>query len=137
MVDGLNQALVLGQLVPEQTEEKEEKEESNLLVREVQVPQEEGWGEQVVLLQPVQAQLQERVVEGQERVVEPGQKLAREFRVPELPQQLGQEGEEERYLEAHLQKMEVGVSHHYFLTGPLQQEQEVELHQKPAQGFQV
>jgi hypothetical protein len=41
MVDGLNQALVLGQLVPEQTEEKEE---SNLLVREVQVPQEEGWG---------------------------------------------------------------------------------------------
>jgi hypothetical protein len=134
MVDGLNQALVLGQLVPEQTVEKEE---SNLLVREVQVPQEEGWGEQVVLLQPVQAQLQERVVEGQERVVEPGQKLAREFRVPELPQQLGQEGEEERYLEAHLQKMEVGVSHHYLLTGPLQQEQEVELHQKPAQGFQV
>jgi hypothetical protein len=137
MVDGLNQALVLGQLVPEQTVEKEEKEESNLLVREVQVPQEEGWGEQVVLLQPVQAQLQERVVEGQERVVEPGQKLAREFRVPELPQQLGQEGEEERYLAVHLQKMEVGVSHHYFLTGPLQQEQEVELHQKPAQGFQV
>ena len=134
MVDGLNQALVLGQLVPEQTVEKEE---SNLLVREVQVPQEEGWGEQVVLLQPVQAQLQERVVEGQERVVEPGQKLAREFRMPELPQQLGQEGEEERYLEAHLQKMEGGVSHHYFLTGPLQQEQEVELHQKPAQGFQV
>jgi hypothetical protein len=134
MVDGLNQALVLGQLVPEQTVEKEE---SNLLVREVQVPQEEGWGEQVVLLQPVQAQLQERVVEGQERVVDPGQKLAREFRVPELPQQLGQEGEEERYLAVHLQKMEVGVSHHYFLTGPLQQEQEVELHQKPAQGFQV
>jgi hypothetical protein len=134
MVDVLNQALVLGQLVPEQTEETEE---SNLLVREVQVPQEEGWGEQVVLLQPVQAQLQERVVEGQERVVEPGQKLAREFRVPELPQQSGQEGEEERYLEVHLQKMEVGVSHHYFLTGPLQQEQEVELHQKPAQGFQV
>ena len=105
MVDGLNQALVnLGQPVPEQ---KAEKGGMRLQVREVQVPQEEGWGGQVVLPQPVQAQLQEQVGGGQERAGELDQKPAREFRVPELPQQLGQEGEEERYPQAHLQKKEV------------------------------
>ena len=65
MVDGLNQALVnLGQPVPEQ---KAEKGGMRLQVQEVQVPQEEGWGGQVVLPQPVQAQLQEQVGGGQER----------------------------------------------------------------------